>query len=77
MEGAQPPAPLTGIAHEADGTTVRLRPVTEPDLSIFRRFATEPGLIGLDWAGIRDAGAPARRFAADGWLGGDDGRLIV
>jgi hypothetical protein len=35
----------------------------------FRRFATEPGLIGLDWAGFRDAQAPARRFVRR--LGGE------
>ncbi|MET7950470.1 GNAT family protein [Micromonospora sp. NPDC005324] len=57
--------------------TARLRPVAEPDLVMLRRFCTEPGLIGLDWAGFRDAGAPARRFAVDGYLGGDDGRLVV
>ncbi|MEV1157248.1 GNAT family protein [Micromonospora chokoriensis] len=57
--------------------TVRLRPVTEPDLGMLRRFCTEPGLIGLDWAGFRDAAAPARRFAVDGYLGEDDGRLVV
>ncbi|MET8267327.1 GNAT family protein [Micromonospora arida] len=57
--------------------TVRLRPVAEPDLAIFRRLRTEPGLIGLDWAGFSDAGAPARRFAVDGYLGEDDGRLVV
>ncbi|MEW9527192.1 GNAT family N-acetyltransferase [Microbispora sp. NPDC049125] len=56
---------------------VRLRPVTENDLVMFRRFATEPGLIGLDWAGFRDAQAPARRFATDGYLGVDDSRIIV
>ncbi len=44
---------------------------------MFRRFATEPGLVGLDWAGFRDAQAPARRFATDGYLGPDDGRLMV
>lgn len=54
-----------------------LRPVSEGDLAMFRRFAVEPGLIGLDWAGFRDAQAPVRRFAADGYLGADDGRLIV
>ena len=54
-----------------------LRPVAEGDLAMFRRFAVEPGLIGLDWAGFRDAQAPGRRFAADGYLGADDGRLIV
>jgi len=56
---------------------VRLRPVTEDDLELFRRFATEPDLIGLDWAGFKDARGPARRFAVDGYLGADDGRLIV
>jgi RimJ/RimL family protein N-acetyltransferase len=56
---------------------VRLRPVREDDLEMFRRFAVEPGLVGLDWSGFRDAAAPARRFAADGWLGDDDGRLMV
>ncbi|MFI7038626.1 GNAT family N-acetyltransferase [Microbispora rosea] len=56
---------------------VRLRPVQEDDLDIFRRFVTEPGLIGLDWAGFRDAQAPARRYAKDGYLGEDDSRLIV
>jgi len=44
---------------------------------MLRRFLTEPFLIGLDWAGFRDAQAPARRFATDGYLGTDDGRLIV
>jgi len=44
---------------------------------MFRRFLTEPGLVGLDWAGFRDAQAPARRFAVDGYLGAEDGRLIV
>jgi RimJ/RimL family protein N-acetyltransferase len=56
---------------------LRLRAVVEDDLVMFRRFVTEPGLIGLDWAGFRDAQAPARRFATDGYLGTDDGRLIV
>jgi RimJ/RimL family protein N-acetyltransferase len=56
---------------------IRLRPVVEGDLAMFRRFAVEPGLIGLDWAGFRDAQAPARRFAVDGYLGTDDGRLMV
>jgi len=57
--------------------SVRLRPLVESDLAMFRRFATEPGLIGLDWSGFRDAQAPARRFAVDGYLGADDGRLMV
>lgn len=57
--------------------SIRLRPVVEGDLELFRRFLTEPFLIGLDWAGFRDAQEPARRFATDGFLGPDDGRLVV
>jgi RimJ/RimL family protein N-acetyltransferase len=60
-----------------DDIAIRLRPVVSDDLDMFRRFATEPGLIGLDWTGFRDAGAPARRFAVDGYLGEEDGRLMV
>jgi hypothetical protein len=33
--------------------SIRLRPVVEEDLAMFRRFATEPGLIGLDWTGFK------------------------
>ena len=44
---------------------------------MFRRFATEPYLVGLDWTGFRDAQEPARRFAADGYLAADGGRLMV
>jgi [ribosomal protein S5]-alanine N-acetyltransferase len=56
---------------------IRLRPVTETDLDMFRRFVTEPGLIGLDWSGFRDPKAIQRRFDADSYLGEDNGRLIV
>ncbi|GAA5181679.1 GNAT family protein [Rugosimonospora acidiphila] len=56
---------------------IRLRPVIEDDLAMFRRFLTEPFLIGRDWFGFRDAQGPARRFATDGYLGEDNGRLIV
>ncbi|MGN9812863.1 hypothetical protein ACTMSW_26360 [Micromonospora sp. BQ11] len=72
------PHPLVaGIVHEAPGSTVGLRQVAEDDLAMLRRFAVEPGLIGLDWAGFRDAAAPARRFAEDGSLGERTGGLIV
>jgi RimJ/RimL family protein N-acetyltransferase len=54
-----------------------LRPVEDRDLPLLRRFLTEPGLIGLDWAGYRDPEIAARRFSADGFLGPDDGRLMV
>jgi RimJ/RimL family protein N-acetyltransferase len=67
---------MTG-GDEKAGLSITLRPMVEDDLAMFRRFATEPGLIGLDWAGFRDAQAPARRFATDSYLGADDGRLMV
>jgi RimJ/RimL family protein N-acetyltransferase len=66
-----------GRGDEVSELSIRLRPVAEADLAIFRRFVTEPDLIGLDWAGFRDAQEPARRFAVDGYLGPDDGRLMV
>jgi RimJ/RimL family protein N-acetyltransferase len=56
---------------------IRLRPVVEEDLAMFRRFLTEPGLVGLDWTGFRDAQEPARRFATDGYLGETNSRLMV
>jgi [ribosomal protein S5]-alanine N-acetyltransferase len=56
---------------------IRLRPVTEADLGIFRRFVVEPGLIGLDWSGFSDPKAVQRRFDTDSYLAADDGRLIV
>jgi [ribosomal protein S5]-alanine N-acetyltransferase len=56
---------------------ITLRPVTEDDLGMFRRFAVEPGLVGLDWTGFRDPGEVRRRFDADGYLGEDLGRLMV
>jgi [ribosomal protein S5]-alanine N-acetyltransferase len=56
---------------------IRLRPVAEADLGMFRRFVGEPGLIGLDWSGFRDPKAIQRRFDTDSYLGEDNGRLIV
>lgn len=56
---------------------IRLRPVAEADLGMFRRFVIEPGLIGLDWPGFRDPNAVQRRFDTDSYLGEDNGRLIV
>jgi RimJ/RimL family protein N-acetyltransferase len=56
---------------------VRLRPVTESDLPIFRRFATEPEVSGLDWTGFRDSQAAARRLASDGFLSAEGGCLVV
>jgi RimJ/RimL family protein N-acetyltransferase len=37
----------------------------------------EPGLIGANWYGFRDAGRQRRRFDSDGWLGDEDGKLVV
>ncbi|GAA1157804.1 GNAT family protein [Kribbella jejuensis] len=54
-----------------------MRPVVEDDLPLLQRFAVEPWLIGLDWNGYRDPQAPVRRFAEDGFLGKEDGRLMV
>ena len=56
---------------------IRLRAVTAADIDLFRRLATEPGLVGPNWYGFRDAEAAQRRFDTDGWLGPDDGRLMV
>ncbi|MGH3249295.1 MAG: GNAT family N-acetyltransferase [Trebonia sp.] len=56
---------------------IKLRPVTEADLGMFRRFVVEPGLIGLDWSGFTDPKAVQRRFDTDSYLGEDTGRLIV
>jgi hypothetical protein len=42
-----------GYAATMSEFTIRLRPVAEDDLAMFRRFATEPGLFGLDWGGFR------------------------
>ncbi|GAA4258709.1 GNAT family N-acetyltransferase [Dactylosporangium darangshiense] len=58
-------------------TWVRLRPVLDGDLAMFRRFATEPGLAGAAWTGYHEPNGPARRFAHDGYLGAEDGRLMV
>jgi len=56
---------------------VRLRAVGSDDLAMMRRFAVEPELVGPNWSGFRDAGAMDRRFASDGFLGPEDGRLVV
>ncbi|MFC7546191.1 GNAT family N-acetyltransferase [Plantactinospora sp. GCM10030261] len=56
---------------------LRLRPVTVDDLPMLQRFLTEPFLLGPDWRGFQDAQSVTRRFAKDGFLGEEDGRLIV
>jgi [ribosomal protein S5]-alanine N-acetyltransferase len=54
-----------------------LRPVAAADLPLLRRFQVEPGLIGLDWAGYQDQQKIDRRFAEDGYLSENGGRLMV
>lgn len=60
-----------------DFDDVRLRPLQESDLGFLCRFDIEPGLIGNNWYGFRDVNRQRRRFEADGWLGDEDGKLIV
>jgi RimJ/RimL family protein N-acetyltransferase len=56
---------------------VELRPVMESDLVLLARFDTEPGLIGPNWYGFRHADRQRQRFVTDGWLGEEDGKLMV
>jgi RimJ/RimL family protein N-acetyltransferase len=56
---------------------VELRAVRESDLGLLGRFDVEPGLIGANRYGFRDAGRQRRRFQSDGWLGDEDGKLVV
>ena len=56
---------------------LRLRPVQEKDLGYFATFAVERDEVGNNWQGFRDAQAPAKRFAEDGYLGDETSRLIV
>jgi RimJ/RimL family protein N-acetyltransferase len=56
---------------------LRLRPVQEKDLGYFATFAVERDEVGNNWQGFRDAQAPAKRFAEDGYLGEETSRLIV
>ena len=62
---------------DVDLDSVQLRPVQESDLDLLGRFDVEPGLIGPNWYGFRDAARQRRRFQTDGWLGEEDGKLIV
>jgi ribosomal-protein-alanine N-acetyltransferase len=62
---------------EAGAGAVRLRPAEAADLDLMARFGREPGLVGPNWYGFRDAGALRRRFETDGLLGAEDGRLMV
>lgn len=60
-----------------DAPSVTLRPVAEEDLGILERFCLEPELAGLDWQGFSDRGRIRRRFGEDGFLGSNDGELMV
>jgi RimJ/RimL family protein N-acetyltransferase len=68
----------TGYAGRVSDVRVTLRPVEEPDLPLLERQSTDPDAVGdFNWSGFRSAGDSRRRQALDGWLGQDDGRLIV
>lgn len=54
-----------------------LRPALEADVDLLTRFDVEPGLIGPNWYGFRDARRQRARWVTDGWLGDEDGKLIV
>lgn len=56
---------------------VSLRPVGEDDLPMLRRFLIEPGLLATDWHGYRDPRTVERRFGEDGFLGTENGRLMI
>ena len=73
------PPSWTALAKVAgmDKGAVELRPVREADLDFLCRFDVEPGLIGPNWYGFRDAGRQRRRFESDGWIGDEDGKLVV
>jgi RimJ/RimL family protein N-acetyltransferase len=62
------------VTHSA----VTLRPVTASDLWIFERQADDPEFGGMfNWSGFGNKAAVRQRFDRDGWLGADDGRLVV
>ncbi|GLW23217.1 N-acetyltransferase [Microbispora triticiradicis] len=57
---------------------VTLRPVREADLDVFEAERATPEARGeFQWYGYRHSGALRRRFADDGLLGDDYGRLAV
>jgi len=56
---------------------IALRPVQTTDLAFLCRFYREPELVATNWYGYRDLGSLERRYNADGYLGAEDGRLIV
>lgn len=66
-----------GYPSIVDVDSVALRPVVEPDLDLLGRFLLDAEVAGPNWYGFRDVGTLRRRFDVDGWLGGDDGRLMV
>jgi [ribosomal protein S5]-alanine N-acetyltransferase len=68
---------VTHPPEEHPSVTVALRPVGEEDLSLLRRLATDPDLVGLDWNGFRDAGDVVRRFAANGCISDELSTLMV
>ena len=66
------------IRHHDHVTSIHLRPIGEPDLSVLERLAVDPLISGpFDWHGFGDPGALRRRLAEDGFLGRDPHNLAV
>jgi RimJ/RimL family protein N-acetyltransferase len=58
--------------------TVALRPAARGDFELLERGAVDREVRGeANWWGFSDVGSVRRRFETDGFLGQDDGRLIV
>lgn len=60
-----------------DAGSVGLRPYRGEDLDLLARLFNDPAVMGRNWFGFRDMGALRRRWETDGWLGADDGQLMV
>ena len=57
---------------------VALRPVAAGDLELLERGAVDREVRGdANWWGFRDVSSVRRRFETDGFLGQDDGLLII
>jgi ribosomal-protein-alanine N-acetyltransferase len=73
--GTAPHPPVEAVTPPS--VDIRLRPLRAEDLGLLHRLATEPGLIGLDWNGFKDAAAVDRRFAENGYLSDELSSLIA
>ncbi|TDD49155.1 N-acetyltransferase [Nonomuraea terrae] len=58
--------------------TIRLRPVSEKDLSLLHRLTSDPEGGGeFEWYGFQNPHAMRKRWAEDGLLGDDHSMLII